>query len=742
VGLTRGMRLGRTDRDFSRENQQWTMIDVIHGQTKNQHIAQRLGDILQGMDLEGTLYIGYPVLATADEPVAVDALLVTKQHGLVVFSIESDEPGLGGKNGWEELGERMDRLFVAVENSLLRHESLRSGRRLATDIKTVAVFPMQPNSQPSLAETYVTDLGQLTGLIESFEPINASVYVPLQAALQGVSTIKPRKRRESATIAGSRGSILREIEVEIANLDKWQKQAAIENPPGPQRIRGLAGSGKTIVLALKAAYLHAQHPDWNIAVTFQSRSLYQQFEDLIRRFTFEYINDTPDFDRIRILHSWGGRDRDGLYMEVAERAGHTPKDFTYARSRYGRDRAFQGVCQELLSETTEAITPQIYDAVLIDEAQDLPAAFFRLVYRFTKDPKRIIWAYDDLQKLSETSMLSAEDLFGHDESGDPMVRLFNSEGQPHQDIILPRCYRNPHWMLTVAHALGLGIYREEGLVQHFDDPTLWSEIGYELVSGELKAGAEVILRRHPDSYPEYFERLLDAEDAIVTRVFPDEMQQAAWVAKSIAENVSQDQLDLDDVLIILPSALRARQDSVLVIDALSRVGLNTHLVGVTSSADEMFRVNSVAIAHIHRSKGNEAPMVYVLNAQDCFAGHALITLRNTLFTAITRSKAWVRICGCGDAMQGIEQEISKVKSQGYQLRFAIPKEEELKHIRQIHRELTAAERDRIQRAERGLREFVDAVERGDIDFENLPLDLRGRVARYLQSQRALEDDGE
>ena len=51
-------------------------------------------------------------------------------------------------------------------------------------------------------------------------------------------------------------------------MDEWQKKATLEVPDGPQRIRGLAGTGKTIVLALKAAYLHTQHPEWNILVTF------------------------------------------------------------------------------------------------------------------------------------------------------------------------------------------------------------------------------------------------------------------------------------------------------------------------------------------------------------------------------------------------------------------------------------------------------------------------------------------
>ncbi len=112
--------------------------------------------------------------------------------------------------------------------------------------------------------------------MESLDPIEEGVERAVQAALQRVTTIKPRKRRASVARTDSRGAVMKEIEREIAKLDRWQKAAAIESPDGPQRIRGLAGSGKTVVLALKAAYWHTQHPDWRIAVTFHTRSLYQQ----------------------------------------------------------------------------------------------------------------------------------------------------------------------------------------------------------------------------------------------------------------------------------------------------------------------------------------------------------------------------------------------------------------------------------------------------------------------------------
>ena len=116
----------------------------------------------------------------------------------------------------------------------------------------------------------------------------------MNAAIQRVGTIKPTVKRSNISHAGSRGAIIQQIEKAIANLDQWQKRAAIETPDGPQRIRGLAGSGKTIVLALKAAYLHTAFPDWDIVVTFNTRALYQQFRDLVRRFCFDAIEDEPN----------------------------------------------------------------------------------------------------------------------------------------------------------------------------------------------------------------------------------------------------------------------------------------------------------------------------------------------------------------------------------------------------------------------------------------------------------------
>jgi hypothetical protein len=67
-------------------------LEVVYGQSRNRNTARALADELGTVVNDGTVYLGYPVLATADEKVEVDALLVSADHGLVAFLIE-DEPG-------------------------------------------------------------------------------------------------------------------------------------------------------------------------------------------------------------------------------------------------------------------------------------------------------------------------------------------------------------------------------------------------------------------------------------------------------------------------------------------------------------------------------------------------------------------------------------------------------------------------------------------------------------------------
>jgi len=212
----------------------------------------------------------------------------------------------------------------------------------------------------------------------------------------------------------------------------------------------------------------------------------------------------------------------------------------------------------------------------------------------------------------------------------------------------------------------------------------------------------------------------------------------AWVASQIATNVTEDELEPDDILVVLPDSYRAKSRAPGLIKALSRHNLEAHLVGVNSSVDEVFRPGSIAIAHIYRAKGNEAPMVYAVDAQRAAHGFNAVTRRNTLFTAITRSRAWVRVTGWGENMDAIEAEVRAVIANDFKLGFTIPTAAELMTLRHIHRDRPPEDEASVKRATEGLSAFLEALDQGEVDWLDLPPNLRTRLQR-LRGESSIDD---
>ncbi len=335
-------------------------------------------------------------------------------------------------------------------------------------------------------------------------------------------------------------------------------------------------------------------------------------------------------------------------------------------------------------------------------------------------------------------MPSTRELFGEKEGGTPLIEL-HSHGpeEAKVDVSLPVCYRNTPWALTLAHALGLGIYRHDGLVQYFDNPESWEDAGYKVVSGAFEPGSRVTLERHEQSYPEYFERFLQRDDAVSHHAFLDEFAQADWLAGAVEANLSTDELEADDILVILPNAYTAKSAYNTVMRALEKRGIDSHLAGVTTSRDTIFSKDSVAVANVYRSKGNEASMVYILNSQHCFAGYELLRLRNTLFTAITRSRAWVRVCGWGEEMGGLIAEINQAAQNDYRLTFTVPSPEELQKMKRVHRERTREEVSRIRTDVEGVRDLIELLRSGELSLEALPADVRAGMATFFPTKRVI-----
>lgn len=702
-------------------------LNIVRGDSKNKPVSsERLADYFETVKdrFEGTLYIGYPIIGTAEGGFQIDALLITKECGVVVFSIEE---GISLNENYKEI---QDENYTKIISKLIQHKELNEKRNLVVNVNAITYAPAYQGSQET-DEDYpiVNTNNELTNYLEDLSWNKSEYFEQLMSVLQSITTIRRNKSRKYVLKPDSRGAKLRKLEESIANLDSKQSSAVIETVEGVQRIRGLAGSGKTIILALKVAYLHAKNPNWKIAVTFNTRSLKGQLKKYITQFSYENINEEPDWDNIDIIHAWGTYDSEGIYYNLCKEHGIEYFDFSGAKvlaKEYGKE--FESVCAKAINEINNF--QDKYDLVVIDEAQDFSKEFLQLCYKITTKPHRLVYAYDELQNLNKKSMASPEDIFGKDFSGKPVVNLKNEEGKPKEDIILYKCYRNSLEILTTAHALGFGIYRNN-LVQMFENSSLWSDIGYQLIDGDFIEGKTVELRRNDETSPKFLSEHSPIDDIISFNSFENNEEQVEYVVSQIIKNITEDELHLDDIMVINPDPLTTKNVVGLFRKRLMDNEINSSVAGVTSSPDIFYEGDSITFTGIYRAKGNEASMVYIINSQYCYEGLELAKKRNILFTAMTRSKAWVRVCGYGEAMKGLEEEFKLVKNNNFSLKFKYPTKEERRHMNIVNRDMSSQEKSSISKHQTNAVSLLEDLKTGRIQKEDLSDNLISELKNLL-----------
>ncbi len=710
------------------------MIEIIKGATKTPVSSQRLVELLEPeKTIDGQLYIGYPIFSTPEGRYPIDAVLISPENGVIVFHIIE---GITLPDDYKEI---QDDIYNKLEAKLRNHKSLMSGRNLNVLINVITYAPaVVVSGSPDKEHPVCTNDSLIKNITEKKDQFDT--YRQVLSVIQSISTIRKGIKKRKIAKNDSRGAKLQKLEESIANLDNQQSKAVIETVDTVQRIRGLAGSGKTIVLALKAAYLHSQNPEWNLAVTFQTRSLKGQFRKLINTFTIEQTGEEPNWEKLKIIHAWGapgGGEREGIYYNFCKTNEVEYFDYGGAKNKFGRGNEFGGACQQSLDAIKHNIEP-MFDAILVDEAQDFPSSFLCICYRILGEKKRLVYAYDELQNLSSESLPSPEEIFGKDKNGSPLVKLENKS----QDIILEKCYRNSKPLLTTAHALGFGVYRETntkagtGLIQMFENSKLWKDVGYSVVSGQLKDGENVVLERTDKSSPKFLEEHSTTKDLIQFHAFNSVEDQATWLVKEIQKNLSEDELRVDDIIVINPDPLKTKKAVSSIRADLFKKKINSHLAGVDTTPDIFFlpENNSVAFTGIYRAKGNEAGMVYIMNSQDCYDSFgSLATVRNQLFTAITRSKAWVRILGVGENMKLLQQEFERIKNNNFQLKFEYPTKKLRTKLNIVNRDMTEEEKRKVRNVDDSLGRLVQNLDNGSVQLEDLDPKQLERLKRMLEN---------
>lgn len=566
------------------------------------------------------VYTGFPDIFYNSTSLKLKMVIVG-YRGVIAYSRDENE---------------VDSVYFKLQDMFRKVEDLRNKRDL--------VFPYEvlswENTNQSIERisSYYNEMGEMILTPNVCKIICNTIEVSL-----------PTYNRTTATL----NDTIKHIEKNIANFDRSQLESISTNNSKIQVISGLAGSGKTIVLARKVAQLLVESSNSKILVTFYSRSLKKEFEKLIKNFIKALSDEKISLEeRVDVLSSWGNSSGDGVYSNTCNILGIKP--FSYWNLKQFSD-PFEYACRilnERINESKDQMILKNYDYILIDEAQDLGEQFLKLAYSRLKESGQLIYAYDEFQDLSDRQMKKPEEIF-------PNIINNQIRYTP-----LKICYRTPKQNLITAHSIGLGINSRFGICQFFRSNSDWELIGYKIEVGG-KANEETrIVREQPDYFKDIDERLI-SHDKFIS--YDDMFEHIRATVKHYQEQ----NIKLTDMMIVDMNKWTV-QDNYFKFKKYINEDFPVFLTG-TSSSDVFWIDDHISYTNIYRAKGNEAYVVMIVDASNSMSPSMRTVWRNKLFTAITRSKLYVHLLSLqGDEANELDNELRVIEKNEFNLIFTYP----------------------------------------------------------------------
>ncbi|KXS47934.1 MAG: DNA/RNA helicase, superfamily I, partial [Halanaerobium sp. T82-1] len=415
------------------------------------------------------------------------------------------------------------------------------------------------------------------------------------------------------------------------------------------------------------------------ALVFFTRSLYdsviEEVNKWLKRFSNGKVEYDPNNNNLQVLHAWGAKDQPGFYRELCKAHGKKPLSARRKKLVDGApNEKLVHACKYLLEDVAEI--KEIYDAVLIDEAQDLVVdneeikyenkqPFYWLAYQSLKTidkdkDKRLIWAYDEAQSLNSLNIPTAPQLFGDDPHFKRLVSGFHPGGIRKSEI-MNKCYRTPGPILTAAHAIGMGLLRKDGMLRGYTTQEDWENIGYEIKEGSFNpVGQKVVLHRPKEMTPNRVPELWP-EDIIKFNSYNTRKEELNNLVEKIKYNIEVDGLSPSrDILVIaLGESREAYNLKVRAAKRLNKEGFDIYIPKALKNnifypkfpnedRNKFWNEGGVTFTTTYRAKGNEAYMVYVIGLDKIAEDESNFALRNQLFVALSRTKGWLEVSGIGD----------------------------------------------------------------------------------------------
>lgn len=273
--------------------------------------------------------------------------------------------------------------------------------------------------------------------------------------------------------------------IKLLQLSPEQEQIAKSLGEGPRLLRGIAGTGKTLIMLYRARLLATNNKDWNTLILCWNTSLANYLRQTYERFKF-----SDSEGKVTIQH----------FSEFAS---------SFIRGSLNvDDEGFIEKFEERVSKSSHK-----FDAIYIDEAQDFRKEWIGIIYRHLlkgdNKERNLLIAADDAQRIYNKRDFSWSDL-GIDMRG--------------RSKILKTVYRNSArvWAFSAFLLEEKASYvKEEGArgVQFSSkggyDPLL---IECESIDGQIKKAVEIIKNMVENGYAARNVLLLYRDNRVHNRV--------------------------------------------------------------------------------------------------------------------------------------------------------------------------------------------------------------------------------
>lgn len=148
----------------------------------------------------------------------------------------------------------------------------------------------------------------------------------------------------------------------------------------------------------------------------------------------------------------------------------------------------------------------------------------------------------------------------------------------------------------------------------------WEDLGYNVLSSELKSGEIVEIERPRDNSPSSISDSNTPEQIVNFKLAKNLDEEISYIVDSIVDDIKNQGVNPEDILVICADNLHTKIYFKTITTRLLNLKINTNnLQDDTFGIREFQSKSKVTLSTIYKAKGNEAYIVYLVGVDAIFS---------------------------------------------------------------------------------------------------------------------------